>query len=58
MTAFSEDLDFKDSSWANGVQGILDTEQKRESAEFKVKEVQYIQAEVSAIIINYFPAEL
>jgi len=49
LTAFSEDLDFKDSSWATGVQGILDTEQNKESAEFKVKEVQYIQAEVKII---------
>ncbi|KAI3960864.1 hypothetical protein MKW92_030764 [Papaver armeniacum] len=48
LTAFSEDETLKDT-WANEVRNILETEEKSETAEFRVKEVQYIQAEVKII---------
>ena len=34
-------------TWAHQVQDMLENEEKNENAEFRVKEVQYIQAEVS-----------
>ncbi|KNA07241.1 hypothetical protein SOVF_173670 isoform B [Spinacia oleracea] len=48
LTAFSEDPKLKDN-WANSVLDMLRREEKNEHAEFQVKEVQYIQAEVKII---------
>lgn len=45
LTAFSEDHNVKDN-WANSVLDMLRKEEQNEHAEFQVKEVQYIQAEV------------
>ena len=47
LTAFSNDQNFKDS-WVHDVRNILLSEGIGEDAEFRVKEVQYIQAEVCA----------
>ncbi|KAK2983663.1 hypothetical protein RJ640_023197 [Escallonia rubra] len=48
LTAFCKNQNLKDS-WANEVRTILESEEKSEDAEFRVKEVQYIQAEVKII---------
>ncbi|KAK3026460.1 hypothetical protein RJ639_041870 [Escallonia herrerae] len=48
LTAFCKNQNLKDS-WANEVRDILESEEKSEDAEFRVKEVQYIQAEVKII---------
>ncbi|XP_059629088.1 uncharacterized protein LOC132271666 isoform X2 [Cornus florida] len=48
LTAFSKNQNLKDT-WANEVRDMLESEEKREDAEFRVKEVQYIQAEVKII---------
>ncbi|XP_024987416.1 uncharacterized protein LOC112522493 isoform X3 [Cynara cardunculus var. scolymus] len=48
LTAFSNNANLKDS-WASEVRDMLETEEKNENAEFRVKEVQYIQAEVKII---------
>lgn len=48
LTAFSKNLDLKDS-WATKVRDMLQNEEKNDNAEFCVKEVQYIQAEVKLI---------
>ncbi|XP_072977212.1 uncharacterized protein [Typha angustifolia] len=48
LTAFSNNNDLKDT-WANEVRDALQNEEKNENAEFHVKEVQYIQAEVKII---------
>ncbi|XP_010473783.1 PREDICTED: uncharacterized protein LOC104753192 [Camelina sativa] len=48
LTAFSPNQNLKDS-WANLVRDMLEKEEKNENAEFHVKEVQYIQAEVKLI---------
>ncbi|KAI3741372.1 hypothetical protein L1987_59044 [Smallanthus sonchifolius] len=48
LTAFSNNPNLKDS-WASEVCDLLQTEEKNENAEFHVKEVQYIQAEVKII---------
>ncbi|KAI4328896.1 hypothetical protein L6164_021216 [Bauhinia variegata] len=48
LTAFSKNQNLKDT-WAEQVCGILSSEEKNENAEFRVKEVQYIQAEVKII---------
>ncbi|XP_010671503.1 uncharacterized protein LOC104888284 isoform X2 [Beta vulgaris subsp. vulgaris] len=48
LTAFSEDHNVKDN-WANSVLDMLRKEEQNEHAEFQVKEVQYIQAEVKII---------
>ncbi|XP_071699675.1 uncharacterized protein [Rutidosis leptorrhynchoides] len=48
LTAFSNDPNLKDS-WARDVCNLLETEEKNENAEFHVKEIQYIQAEVKII---------
>ncbi|KAH9624392.1 hypothetical protein KSS87_017947 [Heliosperma pusillum] len=48
LTAFSEDQNIKDN-WAEEVQDMLLKEEKNEHAEFQVKEVQLIQAEVRII---------
>ncbi|PKA49759.1 hypothetical protein AXF42_Ash004300 [Apostasia shenzhenica] len=48
LTAFSENEDLK-TTWANEVREVLESEERSESAEFRVKEVQYIQAEVKII---------
>lgn len=45
LTAFSNSANLKDS-WASEVRDMLEIEEKNENAEFHVKEVQYIQAEV------------
>lgn len=58
LTAFSKNQNLKDA-WAHQVHDMLQNEEKDENAEFHVKEVQYIQAEVgslifvAAILINY-----
>ncbi|KAK9147287.1 hypothetical protein Scep_006044 [Stephania cephalantha] len=48
LTAFSENQTLKET-WANEVRIMLENEEKSETAEFRVKEVQYIQAEVKII---------
>ncbi|GMH00427.1 hypothetical protein Nepgr_002266 [Nepenthes gracilis] len=48
LTAFSKNQNLKDT-WANQVRDVLESEEKNENAEFRVKEVQYIQAEVKII---------
>ncbi|KAK9103860.1 hypothetical protein Sjap_021114 [Stephania japonica] len=48
LTAFSENQTLKET-WANEVRIMLENEEKSEIAEFRVKEVQYIQAEVKII---------
>ncbi|KAK9749501.1 hypothetical protein RND81_02G130100 [Saponaria officinalis] len=48
VTAFGENQILKDT-WAVQVRDILESEEKNENAEFRVKEVQYIQAEVKII---------
>jgi DNA polymerase sigma len=45
VTAFSNSDELKDT-WANLVRDALEHEEKNETAELCVKEVQYIQAEV------------
>jgi len=45
VTAFSNSEELKEI-WANLVRDALEREEKSENAEFHVKEVQYIQAEV------------
>lgn len=45
LTAFSNNENMKET-WANQVRHMLESEEKNENAEFRVKEVQYIQAEV------------
>ncbi|KAL3615707.1 hypothetical protein CASFOL_041368 [Castilleja foliolosa] len=49
LTAFSHDLNLKEN-WANQVRDMLQNEEKNENAEFNVKEVQYIQAELVKLI--------
>ncbi|KAE8709430.1 Alpha/beta-Hydrolases superfamily protein [Hibiscus syriacus] len=44
LTAFSKNQNLKDT-WAHQVRDMLENEEKNENAEFRVKEVQYIQAE-------------
>ncbi|QCD77539.1 DNA polymerase sigma subunit [Vigna unguiculata] len=48
LTAFSKNQTLKDA-WAHQVHDMLQNEEKDENAEFHVKEVQYIQAEVKII---------
>uniref|UniRef100_A0A5B6Z4I3 Uncharacterized protein n=1 Tax=Davidia involucrata TaxID=16924 RepID=A0A5B6Z4I3_DAVIN len=48
LTAFSNNQNLKDT-WANQVRDMLENEEENENAEFHVKEVQYIQAEVKII---------
>ncbi|XP_010266483.1 PREDICTED: uncharacterized protein LOC104603986 isoform X2 [Nelumbo nucifera] len=48
LTAFSRNPNLKET-WANEVRDMLENEEKSENAEFRVKEVQYIQAEVKII---------
>ncbi|CAI0469912.1 unnamed protein product [Linum tenue] len=48
LTAFSKNQDLKDT-WAHQVRDMLENEEKNENAEFQVKQVQYIQAEVKLI---------
>ncbi|KAL7254236.1 hypothetical protein ACSBR1_008604 [Camellia fascicularis] len=48
LTAFGKNESLKDT-WANEVRDMLMNEEKSEDAEFRVKEVQYIQAEVKII---------
>ncbi|XP_025795301.1 uncharacterized protein LOC112875606 isoform X2 [Panicum hallii] len=48
VTAFGNSEELKDI-WANLVRDALEREEKSENAEFHVKEVQYIQAEVKII---------
>lgn len=45
LTAFSKNQNLKET-WAHQVRDMLENEEKNEHAEFHVKEVQYIQAEV------------
>uniref|UniRef100_A0A0D9VR36 Polymerase nucleotidyl transferase domain-containing protein n=1 Tax=Leersia perrieri TaxID=77586 RepID=A0A0D9VR36_9ORYZ len=48
VTAFSDSEELKDT-WADLVRDALEHEEKSENAEFRVKEVQYIHAEVKII---------
>ncbi|KAG8073993.1 hypothetical protein GUJ93_ZPchr0006g44804 [Zizania palustris] len=48
VTAFSYSEELK-TTWAKFVQDALEREEKNEKAKFRVKEVQYIQAEVKII---------
>lgn len=45
LTAFSKNQNLKET-WAHQVRDMLESEEKNENAEFRVKEVQYIKAEV------------
>ncbi|EFJ38851.1 hypothetical protein SELMODRAFT_70578, partial [Selaginella moellendorffii] len=49
LTAFSGHQHLQES-WANDVRAVLEAEERSKDAEFRVKEVQYIQAEVVKII--------
>ncbi|URE48338.1 Nucleotidyltransferase domain [Musa troglodytarum] len=49
LTAFSDNENLKDT-WATAVCGVLENEEKSENAEFRVKEVKYIQAEMDKVI--------
>lgn len=49
LSAFSNSQDLKDT-WAHQVRDMLESEEKNENAEFRVKEVQYIQAEVCTLL--------
>jgi DNA polymerase sigma len=51
LTVFTENQNLKET-WANEVRDILEHEEKNENAEFHVKEVQYIQAEVCPLSIS------
>lgn len=53
LSAFSNNGDLKDT-WANHVRDMLKGEEENENAEFRVKEVQYIQAEVHPILTLIF----
>ncbi|KAJ6847112.1 uncharacterized protein M6B38_284895 [Iris pallida] len=48
LTAFSNNESLKDN-WANEVRDALENEERSENTEFRVREVQYIQAEVKLI---------
>lgn len=48
LTAFSKNQNLRDT-WAQEVRDTLEREEKSDDAEFRVKEVQYIQAEVKII---------
>lgn len=48
LTAFSENENLRDN-WAQEVRDKLEIEEKSKNAEFRVKEVQFIRAEVSTI---------
>ncbi|KAJ6675234.1 hypothetical protein OIU85_011402 [Salix viminalis] len=48
LTAFIKNPNLKDT-WAHQVRDMLENEERNEYAEFRVKEVQYIQAEVKII---------
>ncbi|CAN0889753.1 hypothetical protein LINGRAHAP2_LOCUS16160 [Linum grandiflorum] len=48
LTAFSKNQTLKET-WAHQVRDMLENEEKNENAEFHVKEVQYIQAEVKLV---------
>lgn len=50
VTAFSNSEELKDT-WAVMVQDALEHEEKSEKAEFRVREVQYIQAEVCLALL-------
>lgn len=50
LAAFSDNQNLKDT-WANQVRDMLQSEEKNENAEFRVKEVQYIQAEVGPFLV-------
>lgn len=52
LTAFSNNQSLKET-WAIQVRDILESEEKNENAEFHVKEVQYIQAEVSPSLLSF-----
>ncbi|KAL5221788.1 hypothetical protein ABZP36_026501 [Zizania latifolia] len=49
VTAFSDSEELK-NTWANLVRDALEHEEKSENAEFHVKEVQYIHAEVESFL--------
>ena len=48
LTTFTNNQNLKDT-WATQVRDMLESEEKDDNAEFRVKEVQYIQAEVSPL---------
>lgn len=52
LSAFCRNQALKDS-WAHQVRDMLQNEEKNENADFHVKEVQYIQAEVRFLIRQY-----
>ncbi|CAO2838667.1 unnamed protein product [Amaranthus hypochondriacus] len=49
LTAFSDEPNLKDDDWVESVLDMLRREEKNEHAEYQVKEIQYIQAEVKII---------
>lgn len=54
LTAFSKNQNLKET-WAHQVRDMLESEEKNENAEFRVKEVQYIKAEVGLLSYKYYP---
>ena len=56
LTAFSKNQNLKET-WAHQVRDILENEEKNENAEFRVKEVQYIQAEVGPFNVFFKQTE-
>lgn len=52
LTAFSKSQNLKDT-WAHQVRDMLENEEKNENAEFRVKEVQYIHAEVGFLATEF-----
>lgn len=52
LTAFCKNQTLKDN-WAHQVRDMLENEEKNENADFHVKEVQYIQAEVCFLTRHY-----
>lgn len=54
LTAFSKNQNLKET-WAHQVRDMLESEEKNENAEFRVKEVQYIKAEVGPLSHKYYP---
>lgn len=57
LTVFSNNLSLKDN-WASKVEEILKSEENNENAEFHVKDIQYIKAEVCSVYFTNFSSLL
>ncbi|KAE9608891.1 putative polynucleotide adenylyltransferase [Lupinus albus] len=59
LTVFSDKQDFK-NTLVHAVRGVLESEQKNINAEFRVKEIQYIEAEVTILkcIVDKFVVDI